>query len=255
MLCAKLRPSDLHFINYYWLTIVSVTFSSFFSLWWSNSSSKILIISSLDPNIPIPPPQEFAPSFRTRNGDYRQASVTGRGKDERTQRKTKPEKQAKPAQAEPICFPCPILRQSTVAKIARSGARLLGSEPWPCHYGLITLPLGLGCLTNTMRKIMKLMWLSDSLGNRFWDKNWCSEFSWEKHQKGREGRQSEKTVKRNRNTVAAEPQLLLQRALRLEWPWQTYPESRQVNRTFVPLNGPIARCRLLLDGGYSWMGM
>lgn len=155
---------------------------------WSKSSSKMLIISSLHPNIPIPLPEEFAPSCRTSNGDYRQASMTERGEGERTQSKIKPETQAEPEQAEPICYPRPILRQNIVAKNTRSRAGLLGSESLLCHDRLITPPLGPSFLTNPMRKIMKLVWLSDSLGNRFWDRNVCREFSQEKHQKGREGR-------------------------------------------------------------------
>lgn len=52
--------------------------------------------------------------------------MTERGEGERTQSKIKPERPAEPEQAEPICFPHPILRQGIVAKNACSGAGLLG---------------------------------------------------------------------------------------------------------------------------------
>lgn len=83
--------------------------------------------------------------------------MTERGEGERTQSKIKPEMQAEPEQAEPICYPRPILRQNIVAKNTRSRAGLLGSESLLCHDRLITPPLGPSFLTNPMRKIMKLV--------------------------------------------------------------------------------------------------
>lgn len=54
--------------------------------------------------------------------------MTETGEGESTQSKIKPKAKAEPEPAEPICFSCPISRQSIVTESIHSEARLVGSE-------------------------------------------------------------------------------------------------------------------------------
>ena len=165
--------------------------------------------------------------------DWRKASVTETGEGERTPRKIKPERKAESQQAEPICFPCPTLRQSIVAESVHSAAREVGSESWLCNCDWLPISMH-SFLTYQMRIVMKLVWLPDSLGNRFWDRNLGREFSEEKHQKGHEGSQLQERMKLNWEIVATEPQLIPQRAQNLEWSCRDTLNWGKSTRTVYP---------------------
>ena len=91
------------------------------------------------------------------------------------------------------------------------------------------------------------MWLSSSFqGNRLWDRTVYREFSEGKHQKGSEGSQLEERMQLHWETAATEPQLIPRKSSEAGMVLQRYPELRQVNQIFVPLNWPIIRCRASL---------
>lgn len=62
------------------------------------------------------------------------------------------------------------------------------------------------------------------------------EFSEGKHQKGSEGSQLEERMKLHWETAATEPQLIPQKSSEAGMVLHRYPELRQVNQIFVPLN-------------------
>ena len=62
------------------------------------------------------------------------------------------------------------------------------------------------------------------------------EFSEGKHQKGSEGSQLEERMQLHWETAATEPQLIPWKSSEAGMVLQRYPELRQVNQIFVPLN-------------------
>lgn len=74
---------------------------------------QILIISSLEPHIPatLTAPLVIRSLIHVQQKGLREGQCAETGEGERAQSKIKPQREAEPERAEPICFPCPILRQ------------------------------------------------------------------------------------------------------------------------------------------------